>query len=112
MKTFNKKNDENETSLVRSGRVSEASLRCKAYGAIEELVAFLGLARNLVTKPNTSEIISPIQKELFIMGAELASMPDEGEKLKKHFRVITREDVNRQADLLFSLARYEESPNV
>ena len=73
MKTFNKRGDKGETSLLYGGRISKASLRVEAYGKIDEVVSALGLARNFAQKDKTRQIILKVQKELFTLGAELAT---------------------------------------
>lgn len=77
MKTFNKRGDKGETSLLFGRRVSKSDLRCEAYGTIDELVSSLGIARNFVTKDKVREIILGVQKELFTLGAELATKSEQ-----------------------------------
>lgn len=72
MKTFNKKGDEGETSLLYGVRVPKSDLRCEAYGTLDEASSALGLARQWAS-PEVREIILAIQHELFILGGELAT---------------------------------------
>ena len=44
-KIYTKKGDFGETSLLYGGRVSKNSLRCRAYGDVDEAGAFIGMAR-------------------------------------------------------------------
>jgi cob(I)alamin adenosyltransferase len=92
MKTFNKRGDKGETSLLYGGRVLKSELRCEAYGTIDEAVSALGLARNLVRKEKVKEIIFKIQQELFTVAAELAT--EEYDKFLSHFKPVTEEMVN------------------
>lgn len=89
MKTFNKKGDKGETSLLFGKRVPKSSLHCEAYGTIDEAVSALGIARNMVTRKKTKDIILKIQKELFTVGAELAIAPEDSEKLASSFKPVT-----------------------
>ena len=77
MKTFNKRGDKGETSLLFGKRVSKSDLRCEAYGAIDEAVSSLGVTCNLVTKDKTKEVILRVQKELFNINAELAAKSED-----------------------------------
>ena len=82
MKFFNKKGDLGTTSLLFGHRVPKHSSRPEAYGAIDEANSALGLARALVSDVKLKRIILDIQKELFLLGSELAALPDETSKLK------------------------------
>ena len=89
MKTFNKRGDGGETSLLFGQRVPKSDLRCEAYGTIDEAVSCLGIARNLVTKDKAKEIILRVQKELFTISAELATKPEDYERLASRFTPVT-----------------------
>lgn len=82
MKSYDKKGDRGTTSLLFGQRVSKHSSRPEAYGVIDEANSALGLARALVSDQKLKEMLLAIQKELFIVGAELAVLPDEAPKLK------------------------------
>ena len=91
MKTFNKRGDKGETSLLFGQRVSKCDLRCEAYGTIDEVVLSLGIARNLVSKDKVKEVILKIQKELFNVSAELATKPEDYERFASRFTPVTGE---------------------
>jgi cob(I)alamin adenosyltransferase len=83
MKIYTKKGDKGETRLLYGDAVSKASIAPEAYGSVDELVAALGLVRceqNLLT--DAKEQILRIQRELFVLGAELATSKDNRSKLK------------------------------
>ena len=52
-------------------------MRCEAYGTVDEAVSALGLARSLVQEKRLKEIIMEVQRELFVVGGELATDPSE-----------------------------------
>lgn len=103
MKTFNKKGDKGETSLLFGRRVAKSDLRCEAYGAIDEAVSSLGIARNLVTKDRVRELILRVQKELFAVNAELATKPEDYERLASSFTPVTVEMVNELEEMIDEL---------
>ncbi len=76
MKIYTRRGDDGSTGLFRGGRVSKDASGPEAYGAVDEAVAFLGVARAEVgaTNPLGDEIIR-IQRELFVAAAELATAP-------------------------------------
>lgn len=91
MKTFNKKGDEGTTSLLFGRRVPKSDLRCEAYGTVDEAISSLGVARNLVKKERTREIILKVQQELFDINAELATENEDRSRLAARFKPVTDE---------------------
>ncbi len=72
-KVYTKTGDGGETSLVDGRRVSKDDPRVCAYGDVDELNSFLGLARTELSDPGLDGILRTIQNELFILGADLAT---------------------------------------
>ena len=81
MKIYTKTGDKGETGLFGGERVSKNSLRIEAYGTIDELNAFIGLAVIEVSDRSVKYLLQKIQNWLFSIGADLAT-PD-NEKTKK-----------------------------
>src|SRR5215218_9564598 len=82
MKIYTKTGDAGETGLFGGGRVSKADPRVEAYGDVDELNAVLGLVRAADVMPRVDEVLLPIQRDLFSIGALLAT-PDL-EKMHDH----------------------------
>ncbi len=110
MRTFNKKGDLGETSLLYGGRVPKSSPRPQAYGAVDEAMSALGLARALATKPRVKEIVLQLQKELSTLCAELATDGDHYDQLKAHNWIITEDMVNRLETWIDDLEAKTEMP--
>ncbi len=73
MKIYTRGGDGGETGLFGGKRVPKDHVRVEAYGAVDELNAFLGLAvRALVDEPIVGKL-SAIQQDLFSLGASLAT---------------------------------------
>ncbi len=72
-RVYTKSGDAGETSLVDGSRVSKADLRVAAYGDVDELNSWLGLARVGMADRQLDEALGKIQNELFVAGADLAS---------------------------------------
>src|SRR5262245_37438255 len=68
--------DGGETSLAGGVRVSKASLRVEAYGNVDELNSSLGFARALCEDAELRELVFRVQRELFQLGAALATPLD------------------------------------
>jgi cob(I)alamin adenosyltransferase len=88
---YTKYGDQGETGLLYGGRVSKANPRTEAYGAVDEAVSALGLAKALSRNGYVRETIDGLQRELFTVGAELATDPADRAKLLKHFSAVTPE---------------------
>ena len=82
------KGDDGTTALLFGGeRVRKDDLRTEAYGAVDEAVAALGLARAELGVMRDDATLTPrlealaatilaIQRQLFVVGAELATNPE------------------------------------
>ena len=75
MKIYTKTGDTGQTGLFGGGRVAKDDLRVEAYGDVDELNAVLGMARCIEMMPRIDEVLVPIQRDLFAIGALLAT-PD------------------------------------
>jgi cob(I)alamin adenosyltransferase len=82
MKIYTKTGDSGDTGLFGGGRVPKDDPRVEAYGDVDELNAILGVARSAELMPRIDEVLVPIQRDLFSIGALLAT-PDH-EKMQQH----------------------------
>jgi len=62
--------------------VPKDDIRVEAYGDVDELNAVIGMARSIEMMPRIDEVLVPIQRDLFAIGALLAT-PDR-EKMAQH----------------------------
>lgn len=82
MKIYTKTGDAGTTGLFGGGRVPKDDSRVEAYGAVDELNAILGAARATGPMPRVDEVLVAVQRDLFAIGALLAT-PDV-EKMHAH----------------------------
>lgn len=108
---YTKSGDQGETGLLFGGRVSKTDPRCEAYGTVDEAVSALGLARSLVVDERLKEIIMEVQRELFVVGGELATDASNYSMLKERFSVVTQEMVDRLEALIDELNGQMTLPN-
>lgn len=111
MRIYTKTGDKGETRLLFGGRVSKADPRCEAYGATDEAVSAMGLARALSQDARVKEILLEAQREMFTVGAELATAPDRYQHLQDNFAVITPEMTARLEVLIDELEAQIDLPN-
>ena len=76
MKIYTRTGDAGETSLFDGTRVSKSDARVEAYGEVDELNAWLGLARAFRLDADLDEALVRIQRGLFALGAQLADPAD------------------------------------
>ncbi len=83
-RVYTKGGDTGETSLVGGQRVPKDELRIEAYGTVDELNAFIGVARqtteDLIAASHPAltplaVILKRVQHELFNLGSILATLP-------------------------------------
>ncbi len=72
VKIYTRTGDAGETGLFDGTRVSKADPRVEAYGDVDELSAWLGLARAALADAQLSAMVEEIQRDLFALGSRLA----------------------------------------
>lgn len=82
MRIYTKKGDDGTTGLLYGGRVSKDDVRTEVYGTLDETVSALGVARAAGLPARVEEIVVRIQRELFVVGAELATAEENRSKLQ------------------------------
>ena len=73
MKIYTRTGDRGETSLFGGARVAKNDARIEAYGTVDELSSFLGLARAAWPQSPVDDQLQRAQTDLFEIGAHLAS---------------------------------------
>ena len=79
-KIYTKTGDKGDTGLFGGGRVPKYSLRIEAYGTVDELNSFIGLASTEVKDTDVEALLEKIQSELFTVGSNLAAPDIEKDK--------------------------------
>ena len=114
--------DDGTTGLLYGGsRISKDDSRTEAYGTVDEAVAALGIARaNLGAKRRIGTLAPPLgglddlilrfQRELFVVGAELATNPDAWDRLEDGRTRVSAEMVDGVEQVLVELEASIEMP--
>lgn len=90
MKVYTRRGDDGTTGLLYGGRVGKDEVGPAAYGEVDEAVSALGLAR--AEAPVGSELhdlLVRLQRELFVVGAELATAPENRPRLTAEVSLVT-----------------------
>jgi len=108
---YTRTGDDGSTGLLFGGRVSKAAAVTEAAGAIDETVAALGLARALADSPGLAAEILDLQRELFVVGADLATNPAERERLEPGVSLVTPDMAERLEARIDELVTAHPLPN-
>lgn len=94
MKVYTRTGDDGTTALLYGGRVPKDAPGPGAYGVTDEAVAALGVARAETAEGDELfDLLVRLQRELFVVGAELATAPENRHKLTDGKTRVTAEMV-------------------
>lgn len=94
MRIYTRKGDDGSTGLFHGGRVAKDDPGPEAYGTVDEGVSALGVARAAATGTLHDRILE-VQRELFVVAAELATLPENRGMLVAGTSLVTEEMVAR-----------------
>lgn len=113
-KVYTRKGDDGTTQLLFAGkeRTAKSDPRVAAYGECDEAVSALGLARAeaaAIGQHDVAELLLRLQRELFVVNAELATAPVNWERLTAGVSLVTQELVDAlERDIDDLTARFEQ----
>jgi cob(I)alamin adenosyltransferase len=100
--------DTGYTGLLGDQRVPKYDPRPDTFGTVDEATSALGLARAMTQDPKVKQIIYQIQQELYLLMGELATPPENYEKMGLR---MTAEHVKRLEQVEEQLKQEVEIPN-
>jgi cob(I)alamin adenosyltransferase len=101
---YTKKGDDGTTGLFYGGRVRKDSELPRAYGTVDEAQAIMGLARAEAGKGSElDDLLVPIMRDLWVLMAELATLPENRHKLSPGASAVTPEMVDALEQMIDSL---------
>ena len=104
--------DDGTTGLLYGGRVPKDDLLTEAYGTTDEAVAALGVARASAAGEELRADLLALQRELFVVGADLATNPRERAKLEPEVSLVTADMVRRLERRIDALVDERPLPQV
>lgn len=108
---YTRTGDDGTTGLLFGGRVSKADPVAETVGSVDEIVALLGLARALCGEPELARELLDLQRELFVVGADVAANPDERGRLEPGVSLVTDDMVARLETRIDELVTAHPLPN-
>jgi cob(I)alamin adenosyltransferase len=109
MNIYTRTGDRGDTGLFGGGRVPKDDPRVEAYGDVDELNAALGLARAIELMPRVDEVLVPVQRDLFAIGALLAT-PDRDKMHEQLAKARVDEDRVAQLEAAIDAGEAELEP--
>ena len=101
-RVYTRRGDAGKTSLAGGQRGSKADLRIEAYGTIDELNSFVGMARESCAAspelPELALILKRVQHELFNAGSILATLPQDVHPRQARITAADSEQLEREMD--------------
>jgi len=111
VKIYTRAGDDGTTGLFYGGRVAKDSPAVEVNGAVDEAQAMLGLAR-AEAEPGSEldDIILGLERDLWVLMAEVATAPENRRKLKPGASSVTPEMVRLLEDRIDALGERFEMP--
>lgn len=100
--------DTGYTGLLGEQRVPKYDPRPDTFGTVDEATSALGLARAATQEQKVKDLIYHVQQELYLLMGELATPPENYEKMGLR---VTKEHVQRLEQVEEDLKREVEIPN-
>ncbi|HEY4089375.1 MAG TPA: cob(I)yrinic acid a,c-diamide adenosyltransferase [Bryobacteraceae bacterium] len=105
-RVYTRRGDAGETSLVGGQRRSKDDLRIEAYGTVDELNSFVGMARESAIEQTPrapglaalTEILRRVQHELFNLGSVLATLTEDLHPKQPRVTEVETAQLEREMD--------------
>ena len=98
MSITSKRGDKGRTDLYLGKKVPKYHIRIEICGILDELSCYLGTARSILHKKKEKDLIASIQKDLYLIAAEVSTEPKAIERLKKKIKPSSVEVIEKQIE--------------
>ncbi len=111
VKIYTRAGDDGTTGLYFGGRVAKSSEPIEVNGAVDEAQAALGWARSLSEPASRmNELLVSVERDLWVLMAEVATLPANRHKLVANKSLVTSEMVERLEHEIDALAEETTMP--
>jgi cob(I)alamin adenosyltransferase len=108
---YTRQGDDGTTGLYFGGRTQKDSDPIEVNGAVDEAQAFLGWARSLTESGSRlNELLITLERDLWVLMAEVATLPENRHKLTAEKSLVTAEMVTRLEHEIDALSSEIEMP--
>lgn len=98
-RVYTRAGDTGLTSLAGGQRLPKNDIRIEAYGTVDELNSFTGIARESCTElPELAAILRRVQHELFNLGSILATLPEDVHPKQARITTADAEQLEHEID--------------
>lgn len=110
MKIYTRAGDDGTTGLYFGGRVAKNAEPIEVNGAVDEAQATLGWARSLATDDRLHELLITVERDLWVLMAEVATLPENRSKLVAGKSLVTASMIDRLEEEIDGLSSEIEMP--
>jgi cob(I)alamin adenosyltransferase len=111
VKIYTRAGDDGTTGLYFGGRVAKSAEPVEVNGAVDEAQAALGWARSLSeTGSRLDELLITLERDLWVLMAEVATLPTNRHKLVAEKSLVTNEMIERLEHEIDALSSETEMP--
>jgi cob(I)alamin adenosyltransferase len=111
VKIYTRAGDDGTTGLYFGGRIAKSAEPIEVNGAVDEAQAALGWARSLCEPDSRiNELLVTLERDLWILMAEVATLPENRRKLVPEKSLVTSTMVDRLEQEIDSLSADIEMP--
>jgi cob(I)alamin adenosyltransferase len=111
VKIYTRDGDDGTTGLYFGGRVAKSAVPIEVNGAVDEAQATLGWARSLSESGSRlNDLLITVERDLWVLMAEVATLPDNRRKLSPEKTLVTRAMIERLESEIDALSTEIEMP--
>lgn len=105
MKIYTKTGDNGTTGLIGNKRVKKSNPRIVTYGMVDELNAALGIVLSSKLGKDIRDLLTKIQNDLFIVGADLANpnLNNKSNRVTPEMVLFLEKEIDRLEEKLFPI---------
>jgi len=100
MSITTKKGDKGFTCLCGGSKVAKDDIRMDICGSLDELNSFLGVSKVIIKTKNIKLLIESIQKDLFVIGSEIATPLTATKRLKNTIKLKSIQELQQHINSL------------
>lgn len=110
MKVYTKTGDDGTTGQLFGGRMAKNSVAAELNGSVDEAQAIIGVVRAMAEDPDLAKICLDVERDLWILMAEVATAEKNRHKLIAGKTLVTQEMVVKLEETIDAISERFEPP--